>query len=490
MAWLVAALVLVASLGFNLWWSLRRTVPASRVEERPGATFPTGFLWGAGEDAYQHEGNSFNNDWSRWERSSPPPIDRGAVQERGSDFWERWQGDLALAAQDHHNAHRIGLEWSRIEPSPGVYDHAALARYRDMLRTMKEQHRFSTFVNLWHFTLPLWAADDGGWENPRLMERWRAYVQLCGRELGPWVDWWSTMIDSQIYALTGYLIAEIPPCVSDAPRALRVYRTMIDAHAVAYRALKEATRAPDGGDAKVGQIYFFFDVFRRGFLVDVPIRGVFERVFNWALLDALSTGNIDVFLPPTHRLRAHDPACAHTLDWIGVNYFTRAVTSFSPLAPGLISAARQTPWTTSDLDWEIFPEGLHRTLTRVQARYPGVPLFVTECGIADADDSRRPRFIVDHVAWTHRAIEEGVDVRGFFYWSMTDNWEWKRGPWPRFGLYEVDYATGERRARASAALFAAIARDNALPAVLPPAVLRVQRESRMPPDLDPARRQK
>ncbi|OGQ17126.1 MAG: hypothetical protein A2138_23695 [Deltaproteobacteria bacterium RBG_16_71_12] len=490
MVWLAAVAALLALVGFNLWWSRYRVMRASRVEERAAAKFPEGFLWGAGEDAYQHEGSSFNNDWSRWERSSPAPIDRGAVQERGTDFWNRWGEDLALAAGDHHNAHRIGLEWSRIEPSPGVYDEQALHRYRDMLRTMKEQHRFTTFVNLWHFTLPLWAADDGGWENPRLMERWRAYVQVCARELGPWVDWWSTMIDSQIYALTGYLIAEIPPCVADVQRALRVYRTMIDAHAVAYRAIKAATRAPDGTDAKVGQIYFFFDVHRRGFLVDVPIQRVFERVFNWALLDALSTGRIDIFLPPAARLREQDASCAHTLDWIGVNYFTRAVSSFAPRSPGFVSAARQTPWTTSDLDWEIYPEGLHRTLTRLHLRYPGVPLFVTECGIADGDDSRRPRFIIDHVAWTHRALEDGVDVRGFFYWSLTDNWEWKRGPWPRFGLYEVDYATGARRARPSAALFAEIARTNRLPATLPPSVTRLQRESRLPPDLDPARRGK
>lgn len=488
MLWLAFGAGLLGLLAFTAWWNVWRVIAPSRVEERPGAVFPAGFLWGAGEDAYQHEGSSFNNDWSRWERSTPAPIDRGARHERGADFWNRWREDFALAAQDGHNAHRIGLEWSRIEPSRGVYDQQALGRYRDMLRTMKEQHRFTTFVNLWHFTLPLWAADDGGFENPRLMERWEAYVKVCAAALGPFVDYWSTMIDSQIYALTAYMIGEIPPCVSDAKRAKEVYRAMIDTHARAYRVLKATTKAPDGTDARVGQIYFFFDVFRRGFLVDAIIGRTFEGIFNWALLDALVTGHVNLFLPPVHRISEVDPSFANTLDWIGVNYFTRAVSAFSPLSPGYVSGARQTPWTTSDLDWEIYPEGIYRTLTRVQRRYPGIPLVVTECGIADADDSRRPRFIVDHLAWVHRAIDEGVDVRGFFYWSLTDNWEWKRGPWPRFGLYQVDDVTGERRQRASARLFAAIARSNALPVELPPRLPLVQKESRLPADLDPAKR--
>ena len=469
---------------FNLWWNTLRVYPPSKQLEKPGASFPEGFLWGSGEDAYQHEGNSTNNDWHAWENEVPSPIDAGDKLGSGTDFWNRYKGDFQLAADDFHTTHRIGVEWSRIEPERGVYDEDAIAVYVDMLKTMKEEHGFVTFLNLWHFTLPMWAVDAGGWENEEMMmERWEAFVTLCAQRFAPYVDYWSTMIDSQIYPLTGYMIGEIPPCQKDQKRALEVYRILVKAHGVAYHLIKE--HGVRKGDAEfvpqVGQIYFFFDFHRRGFIVDAVVRKLFRDIFNWGFLDGITKGKLNLFVP-FDRMKADIPEAKDTLDWLGVNYFTRAVVSFDPFEPGLVSRRRQTQYTTSDMDWEIFPEGIYLTLKRIKKRYGDIPLFITECGLADVDDSRRPRFVVDHLAWVKKAIDDGVDVRGFFHWSLTDNWEWQRGHWPRFGMYRVDYETKERTRTETAALFAKIAKDNALPEQLPDKLPIWQLESRLPRD--------
>jgi beta-glucosidase len=467
---LIAALsVGGAATAFTTWWNTARKIPPSTPLERPGAKFPEGFLWGSGEDPYQHEGHNENTDWHRWQHEGPSPIDNSERLTSGTDFWNKWPEDLQRAKDDHHNAHRIGVEWSRIEPRKGEWDDEAIAKYRDMLRTMKE-HGFVTMLNLWHFTLPLWAADEGGWINPELMDSWERYVKKCAQEFAPYVDYWSTMIDSQIYPLAGYYAGDIPPNKRDARDCLEVYQRLIHAHARAYRLLKEHARRPDDNsyEAKVGQIYFFFDFHRRGFLVDPVVRSMFRRLFNWGFLDGVIHGDVNLFIPFA-KVKEKNAELAGTMDWLGINYFTRAIVAFNPLEVGMVSRKRQTNHPHSDMEWEIFPEGLYNTVQRVRRRYGDeLELIVTECGLADADDSRRPRFIVDHLAWVHRCIEEGANLTGFMYWSLTDNWEWKHGSWPRFGLYGVDYETKERTRRGSAELFARIAAANAIPEKLPP----------------------
>ena len=137
-----------------------------------------------------------------WESQKPSPIENGYVSGRSVDFYNRYEADFELAKRDGQNAHRIGIEWSRVEPQMGVYDEEVWKHYEAMLVSLKRKG-FTVFFNLWHFTLPLWAVDMGGWENAAVMERWEAFVRECSIRFGKYVDYWSTMIDSQIYALLG-----------------------------------------------------------------------------------------------------------------------------------------------------------------------------------------------------------------------------------------------------------------------------------------------
>lgn len=446
---------------------LARAAPPPPVPPE-GLPFPPGFLWGSGEDAYQHEGGNDRADWWAWERSEPRPFRDGSTSGRCADFWNRWEEDLGRAAADGHNSHRIGLEWSRLEPEPGRWDEEAWERYRAMLLKMRELG-LTSFVNLWHFTLPAWASDPagpvgsgGGFLDPSVLDRFEAFTAEAARRLGPLVDYWSTMIDAQIYALRGYLLGEIPPLRRAPDQAARVFEALALAHARARTAIKAAA-ASRGAEAKVGQIWFYARFEPAGSPLDAFAASQLDRVFNTALPDALVSGRLELSVLGLPRLRADIPGLRNGLDWLGVNYYFREIVRFDPGAPGMLRREPGPLPARSDMGWEIHPEGLRLLLRRLAARYPKLPLVVTENGLADAEDSRRPAFIAEHLAWLHRALAEGVPVLGYHHWAMTDNLEWLEGFGPKFGLYEVDRATMERRPRPSARFFARIARENRLP---------------------------
>ena len=449
---LIVALALCA-----LYWLPRITARPHPGIVLPlqGQNFPPGFLWGTGEDAYQHEGGNDRADWYAWERSEPRPFADGSVAGRCVDFWNRYEEDFARAAADGQNFHRIGIEWSRVEPAPGSYDESAFEQYRQMLLSLRAKG-MRVAVNLWHFTLPAWAARAGAWENPETMRRWEAYVAECGRRFGGMVDYWSTMIDAQIYVLRGYFTAELPPQKRDQSLGLRVLSTLATAHGRAYRILK-----PYGG--RVGMIYFFSLCRSAGNLLDDFVTTQFDRLFNWDLLDALYNGLLHVAVTGVPGLDAALPEAKGTLDWLGINYYYREVIRFNPKAQGLVQRSPAPGSTLTDMGWEIYPQGIYELCKRVAKRYHGVEMIITENGIADADDRQRPRFILDHLAWVRRLLDEGCPLSGYSYWAGTDNLEWLDGFVPKFGLYRVNLQTMERHETASARLYRFIATNNRLP---------------------------
>lgn len=435
---------------------VRRPKPSQKIILE-AQSFPEGFLWASGEDAYQHEGGNIHSDWHRWEQELRPFKD-GSVSGRCADFYERWEDDFQLAASDGHNAHRIGLEWARMEPQAGERDPEAWDRYERMLQSMKDKG-FSVFVNLWHFTLPHWAAELGGWESEEVMARWKEHVSEVGRRYGKYVDWWSTMIDAQIYALRGYVLGEIPPMVKDQGRALRVFCRLLDAHAHAYHLLKEVC----GPQTKVGMIWFFSLMRGAGNPLDSLVFHQLDDLFNWAMLDAMQTGRFDFSILMGASISEENERWKGTLDWLGINYYYREILSFSPLVPGLVKRGFGPGRARSDMGWELYPEGLYHLGHSLARRYPGMPLIVTESGMADKADSLRPRYLAETIAWTYRLVQDAVPLLGYTCWAMTDNLEWTDGFEPKFGLYRVDRETMRRDETKSAALFRFVAKHNRLP---------------------------
>ncbi len=385
---------------------------------RPPRRFPAGFLFGSSTAAHQVEGGNTNNDWWAWEHTEGST----ASEPSGAaiDQWNRYPEDFALLAGLGQNAHRLSLEWSRIEPAPGEFSGAAIAHYRGVLESLAE-NGLTAFVTLHHFTNPLWFAERGGWLADDAVERFTRYCERVSRELGELMPWTCTINEPQIVALFGYLTGYHPPGLQDAEAWQRVTRTLIEAH----RAV--------------------VDLFpRAGLCLQMPDLQGDEELRSMAQREM-----IDVYLDDLPGAFA------------GVQYYTRMV--LDPGAPGLVADPPEDVRTTQ-MGWEIHPEGLLKAL-RSAAR-AGLPLVVTENGIATSDDSERIDYLESHLASVLEALSEGIDVRGYMYWSSFDNFEWAEGYRPRFGLIGIDRANDLRReVRPSARAFGRVARTGRLEAL-------------------------
>ncbi len=423
--------------------------------------FPDGFRWGCATSAHQVEGGNDRNDWWRFEQL-PGKIHGGAVSGAACRHWELFDRDFALAAADGHNAHRLSLEWSRIEPERGKIDAAAVAHYHAVLASL-QRHGLMPLVTLHHFTNPVWIADRGGWENRETVDQFCAFTRFCAREFGGEVDWWCTVNEPEVFAFRGWSEGVWPPGKRDDGAALQVIGHQLEAHGLAYRIIHQEDRTDADGDGHPARVGFAkhlpqLESDRWWFPLDALRAYIEDAVFNEAVLRAPVTGDIELSIPGAPAVKRRVPELKGSLDWLGLNYYTRwKVRMF---APDSHVTRRGAP--RNDLGWEIHPRGFEQALVRVGRL--GLPVFVTENGFADARDAFRPRALVEHLLHMGRALERGVQVLGYFHWSLLDNFEWADGYRGRFGLYRVDFDHPDRprhRTR-SADVYARIARANAV----------------------------
>jgi len=423
---------------------------------------PAGFLWGCATSSHQVEGGN-RNDWTAWEEL-PGKIRDGSVSGDAAGWWRgQAEEDLARAAALGQNAHRMSLEWSRIEPEPGSYDDDALARYREILEA---GHRLGLrmVVTLHHFTLPTWAAQDGSWLSRALPERFARYAGVCAAKLGDLVDLWATINEPAVVAFNGYTEARWPPGLGDPRAGFTAIANQLRAHALAYRAMRDVDDTPVGIVLNMP----LFEAARRRETADALVTRSQDWAFNGAKLRALRGGWL---LPPLSVRPRRVAGLAASYDWVGLNYYGRfAVRADHRAASQLFGRHVQRPTIRTEWnDWgQPCPRGLTEQLLRL--RMLGVPLYVTENGIYDNEDVLRPGFLRDHVIAVEDARHKGADVRGYFVWSLVDNFEWAEGWSTHFGLLELDRETGERRARESAEVYAEICRSGGATRPAPRAV--------------------
>jgi beta-glucosidase len=419
------------------------------------ARFPSGFRWGTATSSHQVEGDNSNNDWWAFEQQ-PGRIAGGDRSGRACDWWRNAEADFDRMAALHQNAHRLSLEWSRLEPREGQFDDAAAARYRQMLTGLRERG-IEPMVTLNHFTLPLWTARAGGWESAQIAGWFERYARRCAERFGDLVEMWVPINEPNIVLVLGYMQGRFPPAVRNPLRARRAIPNLLRSHAAAYRAIHDVRPGARVGTAHNIRL---FDAARVNSRTDRWSAAMQSQAFNWLWLDVLRWGEGHSVLW-SGRL----PECAGTADFHGVNYYTRDRVRFVPwLVHRAFGGNLPTPDAQlSDYGYgEIYPEGLYRALHEVWRRY-GRPLFVTENGLPDADDDVRPRFLLDHLRAVHRAITDGVPVEGYYHWSLVDNFEWAEGWRMKFGLIAVDPVTQRRTERPSARIYAEICRTGVLP---------------------------
>ena len=376
--------------------------------------FPAGFLWGTSTSAYQVEGGIENNDWSK-------------VYPAGlaCDHYHGFQNDFDLIKKLNQNAYRFSIEWSRIEPEEGKFNKKEIEHYLKVSQSLKSRG-IKIIVTLHHFTLPVWLAKIGGFSNTKSISYFSRFAKKIFLEYQNLVDFWITFNEPLIYSSKSYLEGVWPPRKRNLNLFLKVLRNQITVHKKIYQDFHNTKSNAKVGIAK-NNIYF-------------------EPANKRSPLDKFSVFSASYFWNEyfLNRIRNH-------LDFIGLNYYFHNKIKF--------------PWRNknenkniSDVGWEIYPEGIYHVLKKLQEY--SLPIYITENGLADEKDKLRANFIKDHLFWIHKAIKEGVDARGYFYWSLMDNFEWEKGFGPRFGLVEIDYKTLERKPCQSAFYYAQVCKDN------------------------------
>jgi beta-glucosidase len=403
--------------------------------------FPAGFLWGTASAAHQVEGQNYNCDW--WEFEKQGGIKTGDSADPACDHYNRFREDFQLLRKLNNNAHRLSVEWSRIQPSPGEFSGEAMSHYRDVLQELRNQGIAAT-VTLHHFTSPIWFTERGGWEATGSPEAWMPFVGRVAEELGDLVDYWCTINEPNIYAYNGWMAGEFPPARrGDLAGMYRVLANLRKAHELAYRELKRATPDVPVGLAQNKWLTLPADPDRR--------RDV------WAAQAAQTA--MDRWPIAPGRLQRVVQASG---DYVGLNHYSGSLVAFDPRrrTEQFMRLFNPPGAPESDFGWAIRPEWMQSVLEDLAPL--GKPIYITENGIATQDDSRRERFLCDVLVAVHAAIKKGVDVRGYFHWTAMDNFEWARGYSMHFGLVEVDRESQARRIRPSGELYARIAAANAL----------------------------
>jgi beta-glucosidase len=398
------------------------------------------FLWGASISSHQVEGG-LENDWTRWERdnatewaqtgliqrirrrlgrASPPAAatdPANYISGAATDHFNRYEEDAEIAADIGLNALRFSLAWSRLQPTPGALDADAVAHYREKLHELRDRG-IEPMVTVWHYAHPQWFVDDYGWHHALAPAKFRAYTERVADAFGDLVTYWITMNEPAAYVRSAYIFDGFPPARTKIWQAPRAWRNLVRAHRLAYDTLSE-------GDTRVGVS-----------LATGSFEPYTDTVCNRTLADLLRTLEHDAFL------RGLLPA----LDFIGINYYIEYRADV---------LGRNILWGSprrSDMGWPLSPGGLEALCKRL-AEYD-LPLVITEHGLADSDDEHRGWYIRESIAAIERARADGAPVNGYFHWSLTDNFEWDKGFWPRFGLAAVDYDDQTRTLRDSTDVYA------------------------------------
>ena len=436
----------------------------SRIDTEDVA-FPGDFLWGTATAAHQIEGDDANTNWGAWERDPARIKDESNALE-AVDGWSRALADVRLMINLGVNSYRFSLAWNKIEPAPGEIDEAALRHY-DALIDELAAHGIEPLITLHHFTHPDWFERLGAFEKEENIAYFVRFAELVFARFRDRVRLWVTINEPNVFITNGYFSAQFPPGVHNPRLAGEVLKNMLKAHVEIYRALKALETISSNPKSKtqnpkseigLATSLFQFEPARRWHLGDWAIARAADASFNDSILGFFRSGRMKFRVPGAVDLVYEDRSATETLDFIGVNYYSHFAHRF---AFDFRTAAEPRPVAgeeMTDMQYTIYPEGLHRAI-REAARL-GVPIVITENGIADARDDRRDRFIRQSLYALSRAWRDGFDVRGYFYWSLMDNFEWAEGYTMKFGLYEVDLATQERTLREGAKAYAEIIAGN------------------------------
>ena len=417
--------------------------------------FPEGFLWGSAASAHQTEGGNYNS-WTEWEKI-PGKISDGTNSRISCDHYNRYEEDFDLAKRLGHQVHRFSIEWSRIEPKQGKWNDSEIEHYRKVVQALVDRG-IQPMITLHHFTEPVWFDKMDSWLNPDAPEIFAPFCRKVAESLSNFNIIWNTINEPLEVVRLGYLIGVHPPGIQDFGKAMTVAKHILMAHGQA------ATQIRQIYDEQGKKQPLVFPVMSVTYVEprdpenkdDVKLAQYLDYLYNQAWIEGAITGRIP---EPAGNGESYE-LLKDSVDMIGMNYYNRTIASSEVdyFAGEEVHEEPNLP-RCEGLNWVVYPEGYYHIIKAFWKRWQK-PIFLTENGIGTVDDALKRRFIIQHLQRIHKVIKEGADIRGYLYWSLTDNFEWAVGYSSHFGLIEIDYETLERRPRESAYMYRDIITSN------------------------------
>jgi beta-glucosidase len=420
--------------------------------------FPENFLWGTATSAHQIEGDNTKNQWWSWEENSSHIAD-GSSSGRACRHFKLFEKDLDLIEILGLGCHRFSIEWSRIEPEPGVFDTEAIDHYKAVLNGLHERE-IAAFVTLHHFTLPQWFENAGGWLSPEAPDRFAAFARNIADRLGQNIDYYITINEPMVVANASYLVGAHPPGHCSKNEFAKAAVNLLYSHAKAARAIRESSNFNENTKIGIAKSLTVYEAVDPNNAADIEEKERRNRLLNQWFLDSLAVGRALEPLGESEPV----PGLRDSCDFVGVNYYLRARVSPNQERMRQYYESMRGRTEQSDLGWEVYPEGMRQAI-ELAAKLK-IPVFVTANGIADQTDKKRTKYIVSHLAELHNAIRNGIDVRGYMHWTLLDGFEWALGYIPKFGLASVEPGSYKRILKKSAGVLKEIVMANAVPASL------------------------
>lgn len=422
----------------------------------PSATFhfPTGFLWGTSTSAYQVEGNNLNSNWSEWEKV-PGHIFENQTCGNACDWWSgKWKEDLERMKLTHQNAHRLSIEWSRIQPEIDRWDENALEFYRKLLMGIRERN-ITPIITLHHFTEPIWISEMGSWENEKIVKLFNDYVEKVVEALKEYCTYWIPINEPNVLVHQAFIEGNFPPGKSSLSSAFSAMSNLVKAHSLSYSSIKRILPTSRVGTAINYRAFWPknsanpFDVWMCNFL---------NKQYNDSFMIAINSGKLSFALKNEKISNA-----TNSFDFVGINYYSGDEIKFSPLKLKDFFHERSYP-PMCEISENGFianvPNGFE-TAIRWAEKFRK-PIIITENGIEDSKDHLRPQYLIEHVHKLWRAVNLSVPVRGYFHWTLVDNFEWERGWSQRFGLWRLNLQDQTRIKTKSVELYSQICGNNYL----------------------------
>jgi len=401
-------------------------------QPKPAKLFPDEFLWGASTAGHQVEGGNYDQ-WTVWELAHATEMAKSAdkrlgslpawqkfkaeaqtpanyISGKGVDHYHRFKEDFAIARKIGLNAFRFGIEWSRLEPEPGVWDQKEVDHYHNYIDEMHKAG-LEPVLNLWHWTHPVWFEERGGFGRKENLSFWLKYVQKVADEFGTSVRYVITVNEPNIYVTYKDINKVNVPPEAPLPQRLLMLWRLVKAHKLAYRTLKRVN--PDLQISAAVQMGASKLASEAGFLSKIVAWGA-DRFGNYLFYDRVK----------------------RQVDFVGFNFY------FANYFKGTKLANPKSP--VSDVGWYMEPGAIGEVIATVAKRYKK-PIMITENGVADADDQYRQWWLKETTMALIKARQDGINIIGYMHWSLLDNFEWHQGWWPRFGLIKVDREHGMKR---------------------------------------------